>query len=610
MQMSRVIQMLFAAMAFVALGAWTGTPDASAQTATGVRNLPDTYRPGETITVTIDLTVTGTPIQAAVAEGLPSDEWVLVSANPTPAVAAGRSLGWFFQGATGNGVRITYTVRAPANATGSQNFDGVVSAVTMTGTIPSIITGDTVVNPEGGATGFAVTAVRDLPSSYQAGVEFDVTLQVTVPATRADGFEIVESPPGSNLLEFVSANPTPDSQDSDTNDMIWSFSGANVQNRTITYRMRPKTGVTIALPFVGTVMSSLAGHDNEVREIGGDFLIPGDILPTIIPTTIPTITFTPIATFTPGPTPTGEPTASPTPVASEEVALARTLPNTYTVGQNVNYTIAIDIIASGVKQLAVSEHIPAGWTPVSANPEWTTYTEEEHLLVWKYGPLPAPVDGPIESTVAPAQDSVGPKVFVGGFEYTILEGITPRVGTGVILGDALLLPSASQPGPVTISRTLPALYAPGVNVNASLAVNVDDSAPPTMLMIQEGTPPGWTMVSANPPYTSYSDMTGIAVWNLNSGSPIADQTITYVITPPNDASGPYAFAGAFEYSSGGLPQYGAIEGNGLISNQPISPDLQALVQAILGAGDFPDGADINQDGAADVADIIRAITSR
>jgi hypothetical protein len=102
-------------------------------------------------------------------------------------------------------------------------------------------------------------------------VEFDVTLQVTVPATRADGFEIVESPPGSNLLEFVSANPTPDSQDSDTNDMIWSFSGANVQNRTITYRMRPKTGVTIALPFVGTVMSSLAGHDNEVREIEGIF---------------------------------------------------------------------------------------------------------------------------------------------------------------------------------------------------------------------------------------------------------------------------------------------------------------------------------------------------
>jgi len=589
-------------LAMAAFGAWACVSGAAAQTATGVRNLPDTYTPGGTITVTIDLTVTGTPTQVGVAEGFPSSAWTLASANPTPALTPPEGPGWYFPGATANGVRITYTVNVPAAATGPQTFDGWVTAISLGGTVPSMITGDTVVYPEGQVTNFAVTAQRDLPTSYQPGVEFDVTLQVTVGPTQADSYVIYEGLPDPSLVEFISATPEPESYDPSLNSLTWSFYGADATNRTITYRVRPKPGATVALPFLGTVVSSLVDNNDETRDIQGDFLIPGEVLPTIIPTII--VTPTPLVTLTPTPTSTSEPTPSPTSLPSDEVAIERDLPETYRVGENVVYTLTIDVIASNVRQLALSEHLPAGWTPVSADPDWATYNEGERLLVWNFGPLTPPADGVVEVTVAPASDSLGPKVFAGAFEYTILEGITPQVRSGVVSGDTIILQNAPEPGPVTITRTLPDAYAPGVNVNVSLAVDVDDAAPPSVLAIQEGTPLGWTMVSANPPYSLYSGATGIATWNLNPGGPVADQTISYILTPPGDAAGPYVFAGTFQYSSGGTPQFGGIEGGALISDTVMPPDPQALINGLLGINALPGGSDFNQDGATDVADLI------
>jgi hypothetical protein len=593
--------------------------EASAQSASGVRNLPDIYTPGETITVTIDLTVTGTPLNVGVAESFPSAAWEFVSATPTPDLVQDEGLGWFFAGTTANGVQITYTVRAPADATGPQNFDGVVTAVTMTGSMPSFITGDTVVNPEGQTNDYAVTAGRTLPSFYQTNVSLEVTLQLTVNTTKADSCQVTEVLPDVEFVEFLSANPAPTLFSSELNTIQWTFSGSDVQNRTITYQVRPKPEANTALLFAGTVTSILADNPEAERIIQGDFLVPFQAGPTPTatqepsPTAIPTQEPTPTAipTQDPSPTPTititATATPTPTPVPTGDLVVARDLPNAYRVGENVTYSLAVDIIASNVRQLAILERIPSGWTPVSADPQWANFDASENRLIWNFGPATAPEDTIIAVTVAPAADSAGPKVFAGALEYTVMEGIVPQVKSGVVTGDTIILPDASQPGPVTIVRSLPAGYTPGTNVSVSLAVNVDEAAPPTSLTIQEAFPTDWTLVSSTPPHSSVNLPSGLVIWNLGSGSPLADQTIQYVVQPPLTASGIYPFAGGFEYNAGGLPLVGFITGDATITDTHTPPTPQALIRGLLGKDPLPNGADFNQDGVVDITDVILSL---
>ncbi len=112
-----------------------------------VRDLPDSYTPGGTFNVTINITVNpGTPVTGLiVTESLPPG-WSVINADPywSKYIATTNSYKWlyFFQFPVYGNFPITYTVKVPSDASGSYNFSGTIND----GYSTRDITGDTVIN--------------------------------------------------------------------------------------------------------------------------------------------------------------------------------------------------------------------------------------------------------------------------------------------------------------------------------------------------------------------------------------------------------------------------------------------------------------------------------
>jgi hypothetical protein len=103
-----------------------------------MRLLPTRFRAGEEIQIRLELEVdeTASPQNAVIIENLPKG-WTLLASGPPPTSQPleGRQVRWAFEGAqvSDDGMDISYTVRAPAQAVGPATFCGGVEYVNPVG---------------------------------------------------------------------------------------------------------------------------------------------------------------------------------------------------------------------------------------------------------------------------------------------------------------------------------------------------------------------------------------------------------------------------------------------------------------------------------------------
>ena len=242
---------------------------------TVTRDLPTSAAPGSTITVTLAMTVSGTPPAAVgVTEYFPTG-WIV--SNPTfNAINQGDRLEWlFWSGGTPVATRsITYKLTIPASASGTATFSGTVDTGTATD-----IAGDTTMSVSGGATTTSTTttttipypayATRDLPSSAKAGTAFTVSLALSVDETDLpNAVGISEIVPSGWNVSSVSTNGNYFASEHKIEWLFWNQSN-KVEDRTVTYTITSPTGATGSGTFAGTV--DYGGATNPA--IGGDTMV-------------------------------------------------------------------------------------------------------------------------------------------------------------------------------------------------------------------------------------------------------------------------------------------------------------------------------------------------
>ena len=90
-------------------------------------------------------------------------------------------------------------------------------------------------------------------------------------------------------------------------------------------------------------------------------------------------------------------------------------------------------------------------------------------------------------------------------------------------------------------RQLPSQASPGESISVTLSLDVNESDPPTGVIVKEYLPAGWNVTSSSP-QGYFNSSLGVLKW-VFYGSGIADTLINYSITVPNNASGNYSFSG-------------------------------------------------------------------
>jgi hypothetical protein len=139
------------------------------------------------------------------------------------------------------------------------------------------------------------------------------------------------------------------------------------------------------------------------------------------------------------------------------------------------------------------------------------------------------------------------------------------------------IPAAT--GSVTVTRSLPELFAFPGQVAASLAVDVDETDFPTMLTIEEDIPARWTVAEASPPYDAFDG--DVVTWVFEGEAASDDRIIAYSLDVPADyCNEGAAFGGRFRYLFGGFQYTVPIGGdNSMVSDdlcvgiKDLSPDL-------------------------------------
>ena len=91
------------------------------------------------------------------------------------------------------------------------------------------------------------------------------------------------------------------------------------------------------------------------------------------------------------------------------------------------------------------------------------------------------------------------------------------------------------------TRSMSSAAAAGAEVTVTLTLDVNDSAPPSGVILKEYIPPGWSVLSSSPA-GYFNQSQGIIKWVLY-GSEVKDRTVTYTLRVPGGASGSYTFSG-------------------------------------------------------------------
>jgi len=100
----------------------------------------------------------------------------------------------------------------------------------------------------------------------------------------------------------------------------------------------------------------------------------------------------------------------------------------------------------------------------------------------------------------------------------------------------------------SVSRSMPASAGAGSELTISLSLDINESSPPTGVIIRERIPAGWEVVSAAP-QGYFNRSRGMVKWVLY-GSEVRDRVITYTLKVPASARGGYSFSGELVTLSG------------------------------------------------------------
>jgi len=227
---------------------------------TVTRSLPSSAARGSTVTVTLNMVVSGTaPSAVGITEYFPAG-WT-VSSPTFNAVDQGDRLEWlFWSGGTPVATRsITYRLTVPQTASGTATFSGTVDTGNTTN-----IGGTTTLSISGGATTTTTTtttttipypayATRILPSSARAGTSFTVSLRLYVDETSLpNAVGISEVVPSGWTVSSVSNNGNYFASDNRVEWLFWA-QGNPVADTTVTYTITPPVGATGTGTFAGTV---------------------------------------------------------------------------------------------------------------------------------------------------------------------------------------------------------------------------------------------------------------------------------------------------------------------------------------------------------------------
>ena len=130
---------------------------------------------------------------------------------------------------------------------------------------------------------------------------------------------------------------------------------------------------------------------------------------------------------------------------------------------------------------------------------------------------------------------------------------------GFLIGLLLILTlSVFAADPATVTRDLPSNAAPSSAFTVNLAMDVDDTDPPTSVNVTEEYPASWPVSHIS---TEGVDLGDKIRWNCSSLDvcKVVDQDLTYTITVPAGALGTAAFQGTFDTETGSYPVIGHTE---------------------------------------------------
>ncbi len=244
----------------VAIGG--STQVSAAPRASGVvrRQLPEYYRAGQALGVSLAITPSGTVSVQTVEETYPVG-WTLnpASLNGGVLAAAESKVRWFFF--DGDAHSVTYSLTPAADAAGMATFGGQGTFEDVT----VATTGRTTLPPEPNG-----RVTRSLPDFYVPGVGFTVSLAVAPEATVALS-AVTEAVPLGWPVSHVSGGGTVDT----TNGLVrWLASGG--APLTLSYELLPPVGATEPADFAGTVF-----FDGFGQTTGGGTNLPANLPPNV-----------------------------------------------------------------------------------------------------------------------------------------------------------------------------------------------------------------------------------------------------------------------------------------------------------------------------------------
>jgi len=249
---------------------------------TASRDLPSSAGAGDSITVSLALTVVGADgITGLIVSDIVPSGWTVTSSSPTynSFTALTGEVKWVLYGGTLITQTITYDVTIPSSeTTGDKTFSGTLSYV-LSGNQVDDISGDTSMSVTGAAvttTSILTTTTiplvsvdRDIPS-IAAGECGDVELEVTLGDTTGITGAIVKEYVPSADWDVTDTDPAADSYTASTGEIKWVLYGPTFISQTLTYTVCAPDDATGDEEFSGTFLYNDAAGDPVTEVIGGD----------------------------------------------------------------------------------------------------------------------------------------------------------------------------------------------------------------------------------------------------------------------------------------------------------------------------------------------------
>jgi len=275
--------------------------------------------------------------------------------------------------------------------------------------------------------------------------------------------------------------------------------------------------------------------------------------------------------------------------------VSRDLPATVSAGDSFTVSLSISVNESNKPNgVIISENVPSGWNVTSSSPAHDVFNSSTGEVKWLLWPLGTPVGDIIINYTFHVPSNATSGIYVSSGTVYIRGNNASIGGDSTVTVPGCFIPSdTSCDGMVsdlevlyyvkdwtegivelfdlldtidywiltpitdddlsawgdgsskaTVTRDLPTIVYPSSTSTISLSVNINESDPPTGIIVTERIPSGWTVASSSPTYDIFDSSTGEVKWLLWSlGTPVEDIIINYTVQVPSNATGTATFTG-------------------------------------------------------------------